>query len=208
MDLKPACLALLLLPFHQGCKPLLYPLARAFGGAPESELKLRRAAFERLKSQRTTARILVAPVLDPRREQPPVAGSAASLVEQMRANGWSGAAALAAAPAVAATPLGRNQLRYLQTRAGAYSEWAKAARPQGDFLVIVEVLSGSAGIGGIHCYVLERSGQVAYLCLQNSHHFGADRPADAEAAGRLALRLLARDLERTAEEVYPPWGVG
>lgn len=208
MNLKPACLALLLLPGTQGCKPMLYPLARAFGGASESELKLRRAAFERLKAQRASARILVAPVLDPRREQPTAPGAAAGLVEQLRSDGWAGASALAAAPAVAATPLGRNQLRYLQTRASAYAAWAKATRPDADYLVIVEVLSGSAGIGGIHCYVLERSGQVAYLCLQNSHHFGADRPADAQAAGRLALRLLARDLQRKAEEVYPPWGVG
>lgn len=205
--MRAACLVLLLLA-APGCKPMLYPLARAFGGAPESELKLRRAAFDRLKARQATARIRVAPVLDPRRDQPPASDTAAGLVAQLQADGWAGASALAAAPAVAPTPLGRNQLRYLQTRAGAYSAWVKAARPEGDYLVVVEVLSGSGGIGGIQCYVLECSGQVAYLCLQNSHHFGAHRPADAQAAGQLALRLLARDLQRKPEEVYPPWGVG
>jgi hypothetical protein len=208
MRLRPLLLTLLFLPWSQGCKPLLYPLARAFGSPAESELKQRRAAFDRLKARRATAQIRVAPVLDPRRGNQPMDSTAASLANQLQADGWAGASALSAAPDVAATPLGRNQLRYLQTRAQAYADWTRAARPDGDYLLVVEVLSGPAGIAGVHCYVLENSGQVAYLCLQNSHHFGGNPPADAHAAGRLALRLLARDLERKAVEVYPPWGVG
>jgi len=70
MKLRPILLTLLCLPAIQGCKPMLYPVARAFGGPSEGELKLRRAAFDRLKATRATAKILVYPALRVRRGKP------------------------------------------------------------------------------------------------------------------------------------------
>ncbi len=205
MNLRPLLLALLLPGL--GCKPMLYPLARAFGGPSESELKLRRAAFERLKARQGTARLRVSPVLDPRRDGS-LEGSAAPLVDALKAAGWAGASALPAAPSVAPLPMGRNQLRYLQARARSYAAWAREASLDGDYLLVVEVLAGRDGVGGVHCYLVESGGQVAYLHLQNSHHFGIDRPADAMSAARRALGVLARDLQRRPEQLYPRWGVG
>jgi len=103
----------------------------------------------------------------------------------------------------------RNQLRYVQTRARGYSDWAKSARPEADFLVILETLRTATGeIVGVHCYVLEGSGQVAYARQFNSHQFGApsiDLPANAVG---FALRALSEDIQRPADQVHPPYGVG
>lgn len=203
-------LPLLLVVFTPACKPLLYPVARAFGSPAEGELKLRRAAFERLKAQRATARILVHPLVDPigRRQQPPPVTSELA-AKLLREGGWTGAVAAPATPEVAPIPLGRNQLRFVQDRARAYGAWAKATKPEADFLVVVEVLSSAPGrVHGIHGYVLEASGQVVLVHLQNSHHFGTEPPKDAEQACRWMVRLLLRDLERPALEIHPRWGIG
>jgi hypothetical protein len=210
MKLRPLLLTLLVLPGSQGCKPMLYPVARAFGGPSEGELKLRRAAFDRLKAARASAKVLVYPALrpaHPEREAYPATADLA--VELLQGCGWARCTAAPTPPPLPATPLMRNQLRYVQTRARAYSEWAKAARPEADFLVILEVLiRPEGGIVGVHCYVLEASGQVAYARQFNSHHFGApslELPANAVG---FALRALSEDIQRPAEQVHPPYGVG
>jgi hypothetical protein len=210
MKLRPLLLTLLVLPVIQGCKPMLYPVARAFGGPSEGELQLRRAAFERLKAARSTARVLVHPAFRPaaanREAYPATAHLAAELLQGY---GWTHCQAVRTPPPLPATPLMRNQLRYVQTRARAYSDWAKTSRPDADFLVILEVLvRPEGGIVGIHCYVLEATGQVAYARQFNSHHFGAqsiDLPANAVG---FALRALSLDIQRPADQVHPPYGVG
>ncbi len=210
MKLRPLLLTLLVLPGTQGCKPMLYPVARAFGGPSESELKLRRAAFDRLKAARATAKVLVYPALRPAHpEREAYLATAGLAVELLQGYGWAHCQAASAPPTIPATPLMRNQLSYVQTRARAYSEWAKTARPEADFLVILEVLvRPEGGIVGVHCYVLEASGQVAYARQFNSHHFGAssiDLPANAVG---FALRELSWDVQRPADQVHPPYGVG
>lgn len=193
-----------------GCKPMLYPLARAFGSPSEGELKLRRAAFTRLKTTYATAQVRLYPVVDPMRPDHRFAqGLPDRGADMLRNHGWAGAQGVPARPEVAPLPLGHNQLRYQQTRAKAYSDWARTTKPAGDFLIIVEVLSGPDGkVGGIHAYVLEASGQVAYTRLWNSHHFGPQPPANGAEAFRLALRRLHEDLQLTPEQVHPPYGVG
>ncbi len=210
MKLRPLLLALLVLPGSQGCKPMLYPVARAFGGPAEGELKLRRVAFDRLKAARSTAKILVYPAFrpaHPARETYP--GTAELAVELLRGYGWAGCVAAQDPPPIPATPLGGNQLRYVQSRARNYSDWAKTAKPEADFLVILEALKTATGeIVGVHCYVLEASGQVAYARQFNSHQFGApsiDLPANAVA---FALRELSWDVQKPADQVHPPYGVG
>ncbi len=210
MKLRPLLLTLLVLPASQGCKPMLYPVARAFGSPSEGELQLRRAAFDRLKAARATAKVLVYPAFRPatpnREAYPATAGLA---VELLQGYGWAHCTATQTPPALPATPLMRNQLRYVQTRARSYSEWAKTTRPEADFLVILEVLvRPEGGIVGVHCYVLEASGQVAYARQFNSHQFGVpsiDLPANAVG---FVLRELSWDVQRPADQVHPPYGVG
>ncbi len=210
MKLRPLLLTLLVLPASQGCKPMLYPLARAFGSPSEGELQLRRAAFDRLNAARTTTKVLVYPAFRPAHPAQEAYPATADLAaELLQGYGWAHCTAVKVPPALPATPLMRNQLRYVQTRARCYSDWAKTARPEADFLVILEVLvQPTGGIVGVHCYVLEASGQVAYARQFNSHQFGApsiDLPANAVG---FALRELSMDIQRPADQVHPPYGVG
>lgn len=203
----PALLALLLMT-APACKPLLYPAARAFGSPAESYLKDCRAAFERLQAGRSTLRLVVHPAADPRRPQA-YPGTAEQAVARLRNAGWARCEAATDPPPVASTPLGHNQLRYLWTRARAYRQWAAAEHPAGEALLCLEVFAGPTGeIAGAHLYVIEPSGQVAYVRLMNSHHFGPHPPAGAGEAVALLVKAFLRDLQRRSDEVFPPYGVG
>jgi len=199
-----------LLLLVQGCQLMMYPCARAFGSPSESELKQCRAAFEHLKEGRTTARTVVYPVVNPRQEQPmALAGTAAYVAEQLQAKGWTNCTIATNPPAVAGTPLGHNQLRYMWDRAHGYSQWVRDSQPAGDFHLFIEILSARSGeIIGIHCYVVDATGQIAYVRLSNSHHFGDQPPQDSEAACQFILKFLLHSLESPAEIVFPKYGVG
>lgn len=206
---RPLLLFLLLLPFQQGCKPMLYPVALAFGSPTEGELAKRRVAFDHLKASCASARVLAYPLIDPSGQAPALPDTATFMAELLRARGWEHSMAASVAPGVAPTPLLRNQLRFVQTRAEAYAAWAKTLRADADFLVVVEALPGRDGsIRGVHCFVLEASGQVAYMRFLNSHSFGPEAPQAIKAACRLAVRTLLKDLQRPTIEVHPPYGVG
>jgi len=210
MSIRTLLLPLLLLAGIQACKPMMYPLARAFGSPSEGELKKCRAAFDRLKTGQATLRLKLYPALDPvghRKSGYP--GTTAVQADLLAAKAWSHCSAADALPGVAATPLGSNQMRYSWNRARDYGKWVASARPEGDFHVFTEILAGpSSGIIGIQMYVVDASGQVAYQRLMNSHHFGGTPPGDAETASRLILQVFLRDLERPSDQVFPPYGVG
>lgn len=200
----------LLLPLIQGCTAMAYPFARAFGSPSESELKQYRSAFARLQAGRLIARIVVYPATDPvGLRQEAYTGSAELMTEQLRAKGWTNCTTTSTPPPVEASPLGHNQLRYAWNRAHAYGQWVKTTRPEGDFHLFVEILSSSSNnIIGIHCYVLDAAGQVAYERLLNSHHFGRNTPRDAEAACQLILRGFLNNIDQPAERIFPAYGVG
>lgn len=203
-------LLLLLLPVMQGCKFLLYPAARAFGGPSEGELKRCRTAFDRLKAGRANHRLKLYPTVDPLGrwkqgypETPDV------LAQQLRVTGWQSCSITTTLPGVEPTPLGHNQMRYSWNRARAYGAWVASAHPEGDFHLFTEVLSHPSGaVIGIHLYVVDASGQLAFQRLMNSHHFGGNVPADPLAAALRILRIFMRDIDRPADEVFPPYGVG
>ncbi len=204
---------LLLLPLLLGssaCKPMLYPLARAFGGPSESELKLRRVAFDRLKASKATARILVYPLVDPRRAENPYALATAETAAALaKGEGLAGAVAATAFHAVPPSALGGNQMKYTQGRARAYAAWTAAQRLDTDFVLFLEAMTDAAGsVGGIQLYVVEASGQVAYARLYNSHHFNGTPPNGADNICGVMLRTLKFDLMRLATDVHPPYGVG
>jgi len=193
-----------------GCKPMLYPVARAFGGPSEGELKRCRVTFERLQAGRGSLRLQVSPAVDPvGRWKAGYPDTVDAQVQQLRVTGWSGCIATATLPGVEPTPLGRNQMRYSWNRARAYGAWVAGSHPEGDFHLFTEVLTHPSGaIIGIHLYVVDASGQVAYQRLMNSHHFGGNTPADPRDAALRILWVFMRDIDRRADEVFPPYGVG
>jgi hypothetical protein len=188
---------------------MLYPLARAFGGPSEGQLKRCRAAFERLKAQKGTARIVVHSALDPRPLGAWDPGTAEQLAALMREKGMANAVAAPAPQGVEPLPLGGNQMRYAWTRARAYGDWIRKTRPEGDFFMIVEMFHQPAGeIVGLQVYVLDRMGDIAYLRLMNSHHFQRPSLPGPQEAITLLHGLFQRGLTRQAEEQFPPYGVG
>lgn len=200
----------LLLLGGMGCKPMLYPLARAFGGASEGELKLRRVAFERFKTVHATARVGVYPAVDPVVPEHPIfprtIGVGANVLLR---EGWQGCVSHSEPPPVPSAPLPRNQMRYVENRANAYAAWVKASKPAEDYVIVVEVLGRPSGpFAGMHCYVIEASGQVVYWRLMNSHHFKDHPPQNPAEAVRTMLQRLVEDLKKPADQVWPPYGVG
>jgi hypothetical protein len=189
-----------------GCKPLLYPVARAFGSPSEGELARCRRAFERLKARESASRVVVYPVSDPRGRG--LEGATEAAARTVEILGSTGCRSAAEVPPVPPLPLGSNQMRYVWNRAHAYEAWVRQARPAGDFFLFLEVMQAPSGeVMGCHIYVVDASGQIAYTRLMNSHHFGNTLSGPTAACERLSRQLLL-DLKKPANQVFPPYGVG
>jgi hypothetical protein len=197
-------------PLRAGNEILLYPLARAFGSPPESELVKCRQAFQQLQSHLGESRVAVQPVLS-------IDGKGGTwrrklAVALAREAGPQTTAELTVprtgAPAVEPTELGHNQLRYLWERAAVYSAWVKADHPAADYIWIAEIWGHDGKVGAIHFFVLDARGQIAYCRLYNSHQFGPDLPLEGDAAIQLLVRRFFEDLTKAPEKVFPPYGVG
>lgn len=210
MKALPLAACLLVAAPDTGCNLLLYPLARAFGGPSEAELRACRPAFERLKSTFPTARVVVFPALVAKDAGIPLPGTAERLAEGLRKAGAAQCVAAQAVPAPEPLDLGHNQMRYTWKRARAYAAWVKQAQPDGDFLVFSDFLRMKDGlIHGMMLYVVDRSGQVAFVSLWNTHHFeGGHPPKDAQAACNVMLERFQRALTWEAKRMFPPYGVG
>jgi hypothetical protein len=210
--MKPATFlfASLLLAPQPACKVLLYPAARAFGAPSERDLKACRLACERLKASPAAARLVVFPARNPVRVDPQIGPDSASLLlAKLQAGGFGNAVLATADPGLPVTPYGGNQLRYSWDRARAYGAWIKQARPEGEFFFFAEVAAGPSGrVNGLHAYVLDAEGTVAYHRLMNSHHFGQPGPAGQAEALELLVKHFLKDLPRPALELFPKWGVG
>jgi hypothetical protein len=206
--LSVLCIALMV-P-QPGCKAMLYPAARAFGSPAESELKECRAACERLKAGRSTIRIVVFPACNPVLADPTVGpGSAPRILAELQAGGFANAALATSEPSLAIMSYGGNQMRYSWNRAHAYGKWIRKVHPEGEFFFFAEVVASPKGrINGIHAYVLDARGTVAYHRLMNSHHFGKDNPAGQAQALEILLKVFVQDLKRPTLELFPRWGVG
>lgn len=203
-----ACI-LLAVPNH-GCNVMLYPVARAFGGPSESELRACRPAFERMKATLLSARWLVYPALVPKGAGTLVPGAAEYLREGLQKAGAAHCSLAPGLPAPEPTEFGPNQMRFTWKRARGYSDWVKRTQPEGDLLVFTEFLRAPDGvIHGMMFYVVERSGQIAFVSLWNSHHFkGGVSPKDPEAACELVLERFKQALNWDASRMFPPYGVG
>lgn len=201
-------LFVLLAVLSLGCHTLMIPVARAFGAPPESELRLRRASFERLQAQRGQEPVRVYMLLDPTGRQAPAEGSARFVATRLQEAGWTRTRSIHSVPPVPALELGHNQLRYHEARCSTYSAWMKGAPAEVEWVVILEGIRGGEGYAALHVYVLDPTGQLAYSRLLNSHHLGKPGPGRPQEACRILVQLLLKDLERPALSVWPPDGIG
>ncbi|HVT73439.1 MAG TPA: hypothetical protein VHD61_09900 [Lacunisphaera sp.] len=200
----------LLSPLRAGSEILLYPLARAFGAPPESELVRCRQAFQQLQAHLRESRVAVQPVLCI--DESRAVWRRMTAVTLAREVSDRSPAELTVprdgAPVVPPTEFGHNQLRYLWTRATVYTDWVKANPPAADYVWIAEIWGHDGKVGAIQVYILDARGQVAYCRLFNSHHFGPNLPMEGVDAVQLIVRNFFEDLKKTAEQIFPPYGVG
>jgi hypothetical protein len=190
----------------------LYPLARAFGSPPESELKHCRAAFEQLKYRLDSSRMWVEPVYfaeDLRRDSLHWRSDLAqNLVREAKVHTKAQLELAPITPQVDLTKFGHNQMRYLWTRSTAYARWLRAEPPGVDYVWCVEIFGFNGKVGAIQVYVFDAKGQVAYCRLFNSHQFGENLLLEGEDSIRLVVQSLFDDLRREPNKVFPPYGVG
>jgi hypothetical protein len=206
----PALACLLLVAPATGCNVVMYPFARAFGGPSEAELKACRPAFDRLKAGFPAARLRVYPGRVPKGAGTELPGAADRLAEGLRAAGAAQCSIVSVQPALEPMESGHNQMRFTWKRARAYSDWVKQTRPEGDFFFFTDFLRGPDGvIHGMMLYVVEPTGQIAFVSLWNSHHFkNGVAPRDSQAACDLMVERFQRALKWEALRMFPPYGVG
>ncbi|MCX6943597.1 MAG: hypothetical protein NT173_02340 [Opitutales bacterium] len=194
-----------------GCQQAVYPLARAFGSPPESELALCRTAFQQLQSRLATSRVRVEPVYCASHSQANRLWRDDLAQLLVREAGTRTQARFVIAPMrpdVGPTVFGHNQMRYLWERATAYSHWLKEAPPGADYVWCVEIFGAKGTVGAIQIYIFDAKGQVAYCRLFNSHQFGTNLSMESEEPIRLVVKTLFEDLLRDPKAVFPPYGVG
>ena len=190
---------------------MMYPLARAFGGPKESELKKIRPAFAALETQIRTSAVVVYRPLVVRAGQPSWDDGAGTLLVDALHRDLAPRAALASdAPDVPFEPMGHNQMRYLWKRAPGYASWVGSRHPAGDYFVFTELLTDEKGeeVLGAQCYIVDARGQIAHARLWNSHWYD---PATLRGLGPFLdwmVRALSEDLTEDPVTQYPPYGVG
>lgn len=203
-------LALALLVATPGCAMMLYPVARAFGSPAESEFEVFREGYSRMKETLAGGRVVVFPtwVLSGGTTAWSVE-AAAPAVAVLASGPAAGATPVVVRPEVADLELGRNQLRFLWSRARQYAKWVSAAHPEGDYFVFTEVFvaSGGEAVGG-QLYVVDAAGRICFARVANSHHFDpAGMPGPALLVEWMTRRFVI-DLAKPPLAVFPKWGVG
>ena len=191
------------------CREALYPVARAFGSPPESELAVCREAFRQLQMHIETSRVQVEPVLfavdHDRQWRTDVAQA---IVVEAGAH-TKAKLEVAAAPDVGfPAEMYHNQLHYLWDRSTEYARWIKAAHPGADYVLCTEVFGHEGKVAAIQVYLFDAKGQIAYCRVFNSHHFGGNLPLEGEGHVRLMVKVLFDDLRKDANVIFPPYGVG
>lgn len=210
-------LALLLAVPAQASGPrwLMAPLARFFGVPPEAELAKCREAFRRYQAQPPGTPADLWPVLrlasdETGRHRDWSAELARSFAARLETVGATGLRlqVVTETPAVPAAKMGRNQLSYTWARGGQYAAVVSERKASADFVWIVEVWASQGKVSALQIYLLESSGQIAYLRAYNSHQFGKNLPLAGEAWMDFLFTRLRQDLGRAPEEIFPRDGVG
>ncbi len=96
---------------------------------------------------------------------------------------------------------GHNQARMLRESAEDFAKYVIAHGIETDYALLPEYLTGGEGyVEGIHCYMLDAEGTVAYAVLLNSHHkpfYEADPQTIADCTAVL-IGVLREDLKVAA----------
>lgn len=100
---------------------------------------------------------------------------------------------------------GMNQAKMLRESAEAFAAHIKTHPIETDYAMLAEFLIGGAGNAvGIHGYVLDADGTVAFALLLNSHHkaFAAANPQTVEECTALFIQVLNAHLEKRDKSNY------
>jgi hypothetical protein len=95
---------------------------------------------------------------------------------------------------------GMNQARMLRDSIEDFRKFLLANPPPTEYALLAEYLylGGEGGVGGVHLYLLDPSGRVAYVSLMNSHHaaFHSVKPRNrsAEDCTQIAVNALEKDI--------------
>ncbi len=99
-------------------------------------------------------------------------------------------------------------MRYSWTRAGQYSQYTSRSHPDTDYVLFTEIWVSGGKVAAMEIFLVNAAGQVAYLRLFNSHHFGNELSAEGDGATEFLVRQLLQDLERDPKQLFPKYGVG
>ncbi len=91
-----------------------------------------------------------------------------------------------------------NQARMLRESAEDFAKYVVEHDIQTDYALLPEYLTGSSGgVGGVHCYLLDAEGTVAYAMLLNSHHkpFYEANPQTVADCTTVLIGVLHDDLK-------------
>jgi hypothetical protein len=92
-----------------------------------------------------------------------------------------------------------NQMLMWQESAAALAEYVQANPIATEYALLAEyiTLGGNGGIGGVHCYIVDAAGKVAYGFLTNSHHdiFNEINPQTTADCTELVITVLQEDLQ-------------
>lgn len=91
-----------------------------------------------------------------------------------------------------------NQARMLRESAADFAAYVTANPVETDYALLPEYLKGgSGGVGGIHCYVLDAEGIVAWAVLLNSHWepFADAAPKTADDCTNVLIDVLRSGLK-------------
>lgn len=93
-------------------------------------------------------------------------------------------------------PWHHNEARMLKESAEAFAAYVKAHPVSTDFALLPEYLMLRSRPGGIHCYVTDAKGRVAYVVLQNSHwtEFQEVDPKSVDDCTEVLIRVFEDDL--------------
>ena len=205
-------LVVLLLWCCVGCHAMLYPLALAFGGAKESELKVSRQAFAAMKTEIRGGSVVVFPTLVTNLEGKPVwdTDATSGAAEFLRRELSPSAVPTSEIPGVPFEPIGSNELRYETRRGRAYAAWVGSHHPAGDRFVFTAVIrdpTGATILGG-QFFVVDASGRIAYSRHYDSHWFDPASMPSVDAFLEWMLKEFLKDLGKEPTEIFPPYGVG
>jgi hypothetical protein len=205
--------------FITSCTPqvLLYPLARAFGGPKESDLKVLRENFSRMQQDLPTSKLAVYPSCltnDVNHEWKPETPEL--MMNLFQGEHGIDMYAVKTHPNVAFLPLGRNMYRFMWDRARAYAAWVRDTHPvpEGEYAMFTDFIcpsdSNCSRVGGVHAYIIDSTGHICCTSLANSHH-GIFHEIQADSLSdccTMAVKIFLWNLKRDVMQKYPPYGVG